>query len=165
MTRWLFRLVVLGALVYLGFWSWQRFFPSPERAIRKRLAAVAKAISISPDQGLVPKAASLAELRTFFTDDVEVKVSLPGQHQQTFEGREELMQVAGGVKATWHNLKVEIVDADISLAGGQSALAHLTVKVDTPGQTMPEVQPLKVGLKYIEGEWLIHHVETEKALR
>jgi hypothetical protein len=165
MTRWLFRLVVFGALVYLGVWSWHRFFPSPEHAIRKRLAAVAKAVSISPDQGIVPKAASLASLRSFFTEDVEVKISFPGQRQETVTGREELMQVAGGVKATWHNLKVEIVDADISLASGQSALAHLTIKVDTPGQTTMEVQPLKVGLKYIDGEWLIHRVETEKALR
>jgi hypothetical protein len=165
MIRWLFRLVVLGALVYLGIWSWHRFFPGPEQAIRKRLVAVAKAISISPDQGIVPKAASLSTLRSFFTDDVEVKVNIPGYRQQILEGREELMQVAAGVKATWQNLKVEIVDADISLANGQSALAHLTVKVDTPGQTVLEVQPLKVGLKNIDGEWLIHRVETEKALR
>ncbi len=165
MTRWLFRLVVFGALVYLGAWSWHRFFPSPEHAIRKRLAALAKTVSISPDQGLVPKAASLSSLQSFFTEDVEVRVSFPGQRQETLIGREELMQVAAGVKATWHNLKVEIVDADISLANSQSALAHLTLKVDTPGQTMMEVQPLKVGLKHIDGEWLIHRVETEKALR
>jgi hypothetical protein len=165
MIRWLFRLVVFAAVVYVGLWSWHKLFPGPEEAIRKRLVAVAKAVSVSPDQGLVPKATSLTTLRSYFTDDVEVTVNIPGQRQQVLQGSEEVMQVAGGIKMTVHNLKVEIIDADISLASSQSALAHLTIKLDTPGQNTMEVQPLKVGLKYIDGDWLIHRIETEKVLR
>jgi hypothetical protein len=163
MIRWLFRLVVLGALAALGIWSWHRIFPGPEQAIRKQLAALAQSASISPGQGILP---SLSTLRSFFTDDVEVKVDIPGQRQQTITSRDELMQVAAGVKAAWRNLKVQVVDADIALASsGQSALVHLTIRVDTPGQSIPEVQPLRVGFKNVDGEWLIHRVETEKALR
>ena len=165
MIRWLFRLVIFAGVVYLGIWGWHKLFPGPEEAIRKRLVAVASAVSVSPSQGLVPKATSLNTLRSCFTEDVEVTVNIPGQRQQVLQGREEVMQVAGGIKMSWQNLKVEIVDADISLASSQSALAHLTIKLDTPGQTMMEVQPLKVGLKYVDGEWLIHRVETEKVLR
>jgi hypothetical protein len=166
MIRWLFRLVVLAGLVALGIWGWRVLFPGPEQAIRRQLIAVARETSISPGQGILPKAASLTTLRAFFTDDVEVKVEIPGQRVQTFTSRDQLMEVAAGVKATWQNLKVEFVDIDVALASTrQSAIVHATVRLDTPGQRMPEVQPLKVGLKKIDGEWLINRVETEKALR
>jgi hypothetical protein len=166
MIRWLFRLVVLAGLIALGVWGWQTLFPGPEQVIRKRLAAVARAVSISPGQGMVPKAASLATLRTFFTDDVEVRVDIPGQRWPALSNRDELMEVAATVKARWRELKAEVVDADVALtSGGQSAIVHLTAKVDIPGQNMPEVQSLRVGLKKIDGEWLINRVETEKALR
>jgi hypothetical protein len=166
MIRWLFRLVLLAGALSLGVWGWHLLFPGPEQAIRKRLVAVARAASISPGQGIVPRAANLATLRSFFADDVEVKADFPGQRSQVLNGREELMDLAAAVKARFTKFKVELVDIDIALtSSGRSAIAHLTAKLDLPGQNMPDVQPLKVGLKQVDGEWLITRVETEKALR
>jgi hypothetical protein len=47
----LLRAVLLAALLALAWWLWTVFFPSPEKAIRKRLAALAQAASFKSNEG------------------------------------------------------------------------------------------------------------------
>ena len=44
------RLVLLAALAALGVWLWMILFPSPEKVIRQRFAALARAASSSADE-------------------------------------------------------------------------------------------------------------------
>ena len=34
MKEWFTRIILLAALVALGYWGWSQFFPSPEKVIR-----------------------------------------------------------------------------------------------------------------------------------
>jgi len=47
---------------------------------------------------------------------------------------------------------------------GQAAQAHLTAKANLPGESMPQVQELKIGFRKIEREWLIDRVQTVRTL-
>ena len=164
MKKWLFRLVVAGVLVALGFWGWRVFFPSPENVIRKRLGELAKAASFSTNEGLLATAFNASMLGGYFTPDVQVTVDVPGT-QHTLSGRDELLQAAVGARSQVGSLSIEFPDIKVVVAPGRdTAVVNLTARGKIAGQRDSYLQELRLRMVKIKREWLINQIETVRTL-
>lgn len=165
MKKWVGLIILLAALAGVGYWVWITFFPSPEIAIRKRLAALAEVAAFPANEAPLSRLANAQKLGNFFTTDVEITVDIPGRSQQTFSGREELVQAAVAARSTVNGLNVEFLDIIVVLApDNETAVVNLTAKAKIPGERDFYVQELKFSLKNIKGDWMIFKVETVKTL-
>ncbi len=165
MKRWLSRLVIAAAVAGLVYWGWRVLHPSPASVIRKELAALAHTACIPSNEGQLTKLARAQKLASFFTSDTQITIELPGRFDQTINGRDEVQEKALAARAMLAGLKVEFVDVSVAVApDGQAAVAHLTGKANIPGDTMPQVEELKMGFKKVEGDWLIQRVENVQTL-
>jgi hypothetical protein len=164
MKEWSIRVILLAALVAVGFWGWGVCFPSPEKVIRKRLGELAKAASFSSQQGLLAKAWNASVLGEFFTPDVQVTVDVPGA-QHTLNGRDELLQAAVGARSAVSSLTIEFPDIKVVVAPDKnSAVVNLTAKGKVPGERDFYLQELRLRLTKIKRDWLIQQIETVKTL-
>jgi hypothetical protein len=159
------RLVWLAAVLAAGVWLWTVLFPGPEKVIRQSLAAIARDATSAPNQNPLVSVANAQRLGGYFSQDVEVELNLPGRLQQTFSGREEIVQTAAGVATSAKGLKVEFVDVNVKPAADkQSATAELTLKAQLAGDKDFIVQEMKIALQKTDGHWLIKRVETVRPL-
>lgn len=164
MKRW--APVVLGmAVIAAAIWLWMVLFPSPERAIRSRLNALAKAISFDSKGGLLTQAYNAQKVGEFFTADVDVEVDVSGYGPMSFHGRDEVLQAAAAARSQLSSLKVEIPDMNITLdPDKQGAKVNLTGKATVPGERDVTAQEFNFFLKKVNGKWMIYKVETVKTL-
>lgn len=159
------RLVLLLVLVGLGYWLYTFFFPGPEKVIRQRLAKLAQAASIRPDQGLLSRGAAIQELAGYFDSEIEIPVNWRGGSQHSLAGRDEIIETAKLAHARFKHLKIEFLDLNVTLAPDkQSATVHLTAKVTSSDQSDFQVQELKFHLRKANGDWLIFKIETIRTL-
>ena len=166
MRTWLVRGVVLAMLVVAGIWGWRVLHPGPEQVIRKQLTELATVASFGSNEGSLTRLSKAQKLTTFCTSDVAITVEVPGGSQQSFNGREEVLQVAAGAKSVVGSLKVEFLDTAVTVQPGQPiAFATLTARGNVSGEPDFLVQELKFTFKKIDGHWLISRVETVKTLR
>jgi hypothetical protein len=165
MRAWGGRLVVLAALPAVGILAWLYFFPSPERAIRKRLAEVARTCSVSANEGPMAKLQNCQKLASFCAEDVEVAIDAYGQ-RGTCTGRNEFFQTLMAVRSQLSgSLSVEFLDPVITLLPDkETAVVNLTVKGKIPNERDMMVQECKFTLKKSGRSWLIRKVETVKTL-
>jgi hypothetical protein len=161
----IFRVVLLAALVAAGVWLWTVLFPSPEKIIRQRLAAVAKCASFAADEGALPRLADAENLAGYFSANVEVNLDVPGRIQHTIMGRDEITQAAVAARATAVSLSVKFLDVNVTIAPNkQSAMADFTVEARVGGDQDLIVQEMKFTLRKIGGQWLITRVETIRTI-
>ena len=166
MTGRIVRLLLVAGSCALAFWCWRLLHPSPERVIRRELAELARIACVPANEGNLPKLANAQKLAGFFTTDVEIDFDLRGRFSQTISGRSELQEKALAARASLSGLTVEFLDVNVTVApDGQSATTDLTAKANLPGDTVPQVEEVKVDFKKVDGDWLIHHVENVKTLR
>lgn len=164
MKRWFIRAILLGALVAAGIWSWGVFFPGPEKIIRQRLDAMAKAASFSSKEGLIAKAWNASMVAEYFTEDVQVTLEAPGV-QQTISGRAELLQVVARARSAVSSLSIEFPDIKVTVApDGASAVVNLTARGKVAGERDPYLQELKMQMIKVKRDWLINRVEPVKTL-
>jgi hypothetical protein len=164
MKKWLVRVIVAGVVAAVGLWGWRVFFPSPEEAIRKRLAELAKAASTSSREGLLAKAWNASALVEYFTVDVEITLDVPGL-QHTINGRDELMQAVAGARSEARGLTVTFPDIQIAVApDGQSAVVNLTAEGNVSGEKDRYLAELRLRMIRIERDWRIRQVETVRTL-
>jgi hypothetical protein len=164
MSKWLSRVILLGALIVFGVWGWHVFFPSAESVIRKRLNQLAKVASFSSNAGLIAKAYNASLLGEFFTSDVQVTVEVPGT-QHTISGRDDLLQAAVGARSAVGGLTVDFPDINVNVAPDKSsAVVNLTARGKVPGQRDYYLQELRVRMVKIKRDWLIDQVQTVKTL-
>jgi len=166
MKRWFARvtwLAVLAAAVVLG---WRYFFPNPERVIRQELGQLARAASIVPNEAPLTKLAKAQKVISFFANDAQISVDVPGRSVLTFSGQEDLRQAALGARSMLNSLKVDFFDIVVTVAPDKlTAVADLTATASLPGEKIPEVQELEVHFKKIDHDWLIQRVDFVKTLR
>jgi len=159
------RFLGLLALLALAVWLWSVLFPSPEKIIRKQLAAIAQVASFAGNEGPLTKARNAAKLADFFSGDALVTFDAPGHGQQVLTGRNEIQQTALGARSGLASLAVEFFDVNVTLAADkQSATVDLTARARVGGEASAYVQEMKFVFKKIEGRWLITRVETVKTL-
>jgi len=159
------RLLLVAALVALGFWLWTVLFPGPEKLIRKRIAEVARLASIAPGEGLITQGLRIQSLINCFDPQAELTFDMPGRSQYRIAGRAEMTEHAGAARRNLSSLKVELLDPNLALSPDkQSAVVDLTARVKLPDERDFIVQEMKFTLKKINGEWLIISVETVRTL-
>ena len=165
MKRWLVRAFLLLVLAGLAFWGWRVWFPGPEQIIRKRLAELARLASVAPQEPPLKKLATAQQLAGLFTRDTQISVDIPGRSTFTISGRDEVRDNALGARALGSSFTVEFVDVTVNVAPDrQNAVARLTAKANIPGDSMPQVQELKLDFKQVDNDWLINRAETVRTL-
>lgn len=160
-----FRLVLLAAVITACVWLWTVFFPGPEKVIRKELAAIARDASSNPNQNPLVGVANAQKLAGYFSANIEVQLDMPGYLQQTFSGRDEIMQAAVGAYSAANGIKIQFLDMVVAVgADKQSATAELTAQVQIGGDKDSIVQEMKFTLQKIDGKWLVTRVNTVRTL-
>jgi hypothetical protein len=163
--RALHRLVLLAALVGLGFWLWTVLFPPPEKIIRRELRAVAACASFGPNEGALARAANAEKLGDYFAPDVKVRLDGMDTGQHFLDGRDEITQAAFAVRSQLNSMEVKLEDINVALGvDRESATVELTARVDARGQNDLMISEMRFSFKKIQGHWLIVRVETVKAL-
>jgi hypothetical protein len=159
------RLVIVAALIGLGFWGWRILFPSPQKVIRSRLMKLATTLSFEPRDGELSRAFSAQKIPEFFTPDATIVVDIRGYGQRSLNGPDELQQAALAYMHTLRGLKIELLDINITLdPDKQTAVANLTGKATVSGEPDFYVQEFNFKFKKVDGQWLIYKVETVKTL-
>lgn len=162
------RILQLGLVIVvigLGFWIWTMLFPSPEKVVRWRMNALAKALSFKSGSGTIAQAYNAQKTAEFFTPDVDMEVNMPGYEPISLHGHDEVLQIAMLARSRLTSLKVEFPDMNITFgADGQTAKVNLTGKAIIPGERDISAQEFNFQLKKVDGKWLIYHVETVKTL-
>ncbi len=155
------RFFLVIALLVLGYAGWTWLGVSPEKAVRKRLANLAKAASFNSREAPLARIANAQKLSMFCTPDVQVTVDAPRNSQRTISGRPELMELAAGVRSSLDGLRLEFLDVQVA-AGSDKATVNLTARARVPGDREDYIQELKFTLVKVDGEWLISRIETVK---
>jgi len=159
------RLILLVALVALGFWVWTFLFPNPQTVIRNRLNKVASLASFSAKDGNISRVAAIQTLGTYFNDEVEIKVDVPKYESLTFTRREELTQAAMAARSAVSAVKADFPDITVDLGPDKlSATADVTLRADINGEKNAVIQELRIFLKKVNGDWLIYRIDTIRTL-
>jgi hypothetical protein len=124
---------VLGALF---FWSWNFFFPAPQKVIENHLKKLARLASFSATDGNIKRLADTERLGSLLAEKIHVVLDAPGLRGETFDNREK-----------------------------KSAEAFLTVLAKIAGEPDLIIEPLKFTFQNTNDDWLITGIETVKSLR
>jgi hypothetical protein len=159
------RVVLFLVVFALGVWLWRYFHPSPQEAIRRRLADVARAASYTEPGGMIGRAARAQKLAGYFAPEIAIRIDLPNQSSHEAASREEIMQTALRLRSVFQSFKVQLLDPNITVGADQkSAIVDLTLRAETPGDQFLVVQEIKCTLRQVDGEWIILRVDTVRTL-
>jgi len=160
------RLVLLAAVITLGWWLWGVCFPSVEKVVAKRMASLAKTVSFSADAGNVTRLAKASDFPGYFSVDAEISVDDPELGVHTLSGRDEIRDAGNGGFAVLPGLKVTFLDTTVTVGPDkQVADVSCTLRVVVGNDKDYGVQEMHFQLKKIDGDWLITRAETVKTLR
>ncbi len=135
--------------------SWWLLFPSEERVIRHRFAALAADINAALAENGLGRMAAAARVGSYLTDDVRVEIgSIP-----PIVGRTAVVAVAAQA-GTAREVRVRFADVQVTLAvGGQTASAYLTAEVSgidrRTGARTIDAREVEVTLEKRDGHWVI----------
>lgn len=117
--------VIVAAIVAAGLVAAYAWWPGDERAIQRRLDALASEFNESTTDG-VGTLARAARLGSFFTADVTLDL---GKGTSPITGREALMGMAARLQPRTSSFEVRFVDVTPTVAAdGQTASVVLTVQ-------------------------------------
>jgi hypothetical protein len=160
------RVVILAALIALGWWIWTAAFPNPRKAVWHRLQKLAETASFSANEGQFARLARARKVVNFFSEQVVVSVSAPGADPAEINGREDLLEHAQAGYVVVKGLKATFSDPNIEMTpGNEEAIVDVAFRADVSGEKDAVVEELKFGLKKIEGTWLITRVESVNTLK
>ncbi len=162
----LLRLISLVVVIALGWWAWTFLFPNPQKIIRHRLKTLAELASFEAGEGNISRLSSVEQIGSYFTDNTEVDIDVPGLEPHAFNGRAELTQVAMAVRTSGNGVTAELFDINVDMGpNNQSAMVDLTFKAKIGGERDAIIQELSVTFKKIKGDWLISRVATVQTLK
>ena len=155
------RLLILAGLVALGYWAWTVAFPNPRKAVWHRLETLAQLASFGPNEGQITKLASAQKFAGYFSDQVTVNVDVTGGEKATYNNREDLIQALQGARMLASSVKAKFLGPKIEMTlGNQEAIVGVALTADIGGEENAVVVDLKIGMKKIDGDWVITRVET-----
>jgi hypothetical protein len=159
------RLILLAAVAALGVWLWTVLFPGPEKIIRRRLVELARTASSSPNESDLTRLAAARSVAGFFSDPVELKLTVPELGQHSSMDREEIARLVYMARSRSGGLRVIFPDINVTVAPDRrSAVVNLTVDANISGERDRLLQEMKFTLRQVDGQWLISRVETVQTL-
>ncbi|HEV3486059.1 MAG TPA: nuclear transport factor 2 family protein [Vicinamibacterales bacterium] len=153
------------AAVALGVWAWSTWWPSDERAIRRRLEALASAVNEAAPEGVgtITRAAGIG---SYFTEDVVVDL---GVGNTPIQGREALIGVAARVNpsSAGYTLEFDDLAVDVGESGSASVrcAATLTRTNRATGERITDARELQLAMTKADGSWRIARVTALDTLR
>lgn len=158
----MFVLVLVGA----GVWLYREMFPPAEERIRRVLREAAGTASFGSDSGNLARLAAIHRLGGYFTPDAEIVVDMPGAALHRVMGRDEVRQIAAGMRSAVQALEVRMMEMDVRMEpGGGSGRVHVVVSVRVDGAEEVWISEFKLLLVEVEGDWLIRRVDPVKSLQ
>ena len=144
------------------------FWPSEERAVKKRLNALAETLSIPADAqnggGEVARVTRLAQLRRF-ADDVQVE---SGSGDPQSFSRDGVLAAIASWTPPPGGFRIEFVDVQVTIESATSAKAYLTAKIAAhdarTGEPTMDAREARLGMAKRNGEWVVASVETTDTL-
>jgi ketosteroid isomerase-like protein len=138
------RAIAILAIVAAVAWAAYAWWPSEERRVRKRIAALADAVNDTPRDGL-QAVARAARLASFFDADVVYQL---GPSSPPRQGREELVALAAANRNDRGPFKLSFVDVSVSVTG-DTASSHLTATLEwQDGNGQPNVDAREAALDW-----------------
>lgn len=166
MVKIILRLVLFAVLCGLGFWLWTILFPSPEKIVLKKIAALAATASVKPGDSNLTRAGKAVKLAGFFALNAEVVVHLVNQDEHTISGRDEIKERALAGLAQISSLSVKFLDATAQVGPDKlTATVSCTANIAAGERRDFSVQELRFQFQKIDGDWLITRVETVRTLQ
>src|ERR1039457_5584423 len=160
------RLALLAAAAGLGFWLWTVLFPSPEKIVLKKVAALAATATVNAGDGAATRALKVSNFISYFSTDAEIFFDVQGIGTHTISGRDEIRENAAGALTQLSSLKVQVFDATAQAgADKQSAEVSCTARLTVGSDKDFDIHELRVQFKKIDGDWRITRAETVKTLR
>lgn len=163
------RLLILLVVVVLGaggFWLYRHLFPPHEQRIRLTLREAAGTVSFRSETGNLARLAAINRLATYFTEDVEILVDVPGAAARRLVGRDEVRQVAAGTRAAVQSLEVRLRDIAVDMGmDHKSARVHVVVDVRLDGNPDPGISEFKLVMANVDGNWLIRRIDPVRGLQ
>ncbi len=158
------RIVLLAIAIGLCTWLWIYLHPTPQEAIRRQLAALAKSATLEKTEGNITAALRANEFSEFFGREVMLNMEPRVLFPDSVE-RSEIARIMLRLRTESRSLDVKILDPIITVGGDEkSAIVELTVNVDAEGDRHLLVQEMKFMMKEVDGNWQIIRVETVRTL-
>jgi hypothetical protein len=156
--------VVLALLV--GYFSYQWWF-NPRRAIKRQLGELAATLSLPPDgMGEVDRLARVAQLRNYFSPDVQIST---GRSGPSISSRDELLGAMAAWKMPEGGWDVTFVDVQISMESDTTASAYMTVEItgQDPRTGQPSFDAREVTARLAEqgGVWVVTRAAPSETLQ
>jgi ketosteroid isomerase-like protein len=156
-------LAVILVAVVLGWLAYIQFF-NEERAIRRRMNAVAAALSTAHEGSDVARLSHVMQLRQYLAPDVHAV----DEGSLELTSRDELLEVAARWATIDGGLTADFVDLTVTIGpGGATAESHFTARItagdpDSPRSRL-EVRDTIVELARNDGEWVMTSIDARKA--
>lgn len=153
----LVSIVVIGLLVYL-------WWPSEERAIKRRLNELAEIVSLPETEPELGRVTRVAGVRGYLADDLRIQT---GSQEVS---RDAVLAVVGRFTPPPGGILVDFVDTQVTLApDSTTADVYLTVKITTrdsrTGEPTLDAREATVGMAKRRGEWVVTSAATLETLR
>lgn len=160
------RLVLLAAVLALGGWLWTIFFPSPEKAVRKKLSALAEIVSFEAQASTFSRAAKAMSFQGYFNSNIVIVVDVPELGTHTINDRFELVEQSNVAFAALPGIRVSFLDPTVRVQPDKlTADVSCTVRVLVGKDRDSGEQEIRLHFQKINGDWLITRAETVKTLR
>lgn len=149
-----------------GYWLWHVLFPGDEVLIRRQLQGAAQAASFRADEAPIAKLSNAAKLAGYFSTEAEINLDLWDYRPVHLRGRDEIQQAILAARGTLDALEVQLDEIEITL-GPESNQASARLTLVARGPRVPDSQPqqFQLGLRKIDGKWLIVHAATFNYLK
>ena len=159
------RLILLAAALALGCWLWSGFFPGPEKAIRKKMSALAETATLDGQANAFARVAKALSFQSYFSSNAVIVVDVPELGAHTLNSRFEIVEQSNLAFAALPGMKVSFHDTTVRIGSDQqTAEVNCTVQVMVGREKDFGVQELRFRFEKINGDWLITRVETVKTL-
>ncbi|MGA4643291.1 hypothetical protein [Limisphaera sp. 4302-co] len=156
---WGVLVALAGAMVW---WAW----PSPEKAIRRELSALADAFTYPPNEPPLNAWSEVNQICLRLTPDVEIHLDAPGLGRRTVHGREEVRQGLLAWRQRVNGARVEFPDIRVLVGPDRtSAVVYVTVQAQVGGEPDLGVQEFKLLFQKDDGRWRIARAESVQPLR
>ena len=156
--------LVLAAVVVGGLWYWLR--PTPEKAVRKRLAALADCVSRQEQESVPGMAFKMTSLSGLFAPQVTIVISgFPGESTYTAE---ELASEIARFRPGFSRIDLTFYDVEVEVQDKQNASIACTARLvlnTAPSGSTQETRVLHCRLTRTDGPWQFAAFSEQPILR
>lgn len=132
--------------------------PNRERLIKKRLARLAEAISITAGESQLARVASASQVVDYFTPDVSL--ALEGVNV-SIQDRSDLREAVLAARTSMTQARFQFLNINLKFSEQEDvATAFVTILGNINQETNTFARDVKFSLRRVEGQWLIDSVKT-----